>query len=79
MSKLKERLMKELDTIEESSVPAAEQAEEIEDSLEDILMQLEYIAQKKLLNFNIAKKVRKIESELRKLGMEVVKDIKSNK
>ena len=73
MSKLKEHLTEanNLNNINPDQV-----AKEVEGAFEDILFQLETIADMDAVHFNISKKLRKSVSDLRKLGMEVSKSIK---
>jgi len=52
-------------------------AKNVEGTIEDILFQLESIADMDALGFNTSKKVHKAVVNLRKLGHEIVKDIKT--
>ena len=54
-------------------------AREVEGTFEDITFQLETIAEMDAVNFNVTKRVRKVIVELRKLGFDVSKSIKSGK
>lgn len=54
-------------------------AKNVDGTFEDILFQLESIADMGAINFNIRKKLRKSISDLRKLGIEISHDIRSGK
>ena len=54
-------------------------AKEVEGTFEDILFQLESIAEMDAVSFNTSKRIHKAVVTLRKLGNDVVKDIKGGK
>ena len=74
MSKMKKYLE---ESINGPSNKSEDMVKKIEDVFEDILFQLETIADMKTLNFNVKRKILKNIAELRKVGFEVSKDLGS--
>lgn len=73
MSKLKEHLT-EANNL--NNIPKDQVAKEVDGAMEDILFQLEVMADMDAVHFNVSKKLRKTISDLRKVGMEVSKSIR---
>ena len=75
MSKLKEHLLNEM--INSPLNNPQDIAKQVEGTFEDMLFQLETIVDMEALNMNLKKKLSKEMTALRRLGMEVSKEIKA--
>ena len=75
MSKLREHLINEM--INSPLNNPQDIAKQVEGTFEDMLFQLETIVDMEALNMNLKKKLSKEMTALRRLGMEVSKEIKA--
>lgn len=79
MSKLTNFLTEDLIGRRNENIPKKEIAKEIEKSMEDVCFELESIATTGDVGVNYKKQIDKYVIQLRKLGFEISKDIRSRK
>ena len=79
MSKLAEHLNEDLIGRRNSNIPKKEVGVAIDKAFEDTLFELESIAETEAVGANYKKQILKHVSHLRKLGKDIVKDIRSQK
>lgn len=77
MSKLAEHLNENMIGRRNSNIPKKDVAKSVEQAFEDTLFELESIAETGAVSANYRKEILKHISHLRKIGMSVVKDIRS--